>query len=216
MDEHKGLQVAESYVLARYYMYQQVYHHRLERAAGALLLKLLQRARQRLAEGGLRRTPAPVRTLLRDPEALTLGDFRQLTDALMRHAIWQWTEANDPVMADLARRFVARRLLKTLPMSRADYERRRPELEALARDHGFDPAHYLVHDSAVVSPYREGLFDPAQREAGQSLFLVDDQGRLTDLSQRSALIAALQRTPTTLERLCLPEPLRDAVVALGN
>lgn len=215
VDEHKGLQVAESYVLARYYMYQQVYHHRLERAAGALLLKLLQRARERLDEGGLKHTPQPVRTLLHDPETLTLQGFRQLTDALMRHAIWQWTEAKDPVMADLAQRFVARRLFKTLPMTSEQFKQLRPDLECLAREQGFDPAYYLVHDSAVVSPYREGLFGTGQGQAGQSLYLVDEQDRLTDLSQRSALINALKHTPLTLERLCLPEPLRDEAQRLA-
>jgi len=214
VDAHKGIQVAESYVLARYYMYQQVYHHKTERAVGALLLKLLQRARTLLAQGRLVHTPEAVKALLQRPQALDTPTFLKLDDALLSYALSLWARSTDEVLADLSQRFLSRRVFKTTILDEERFKQLRPALTRLAEGAGFDPNYYLVMDTAQDSPYKEPYWTDQGTEVGEHVFVVDDDGRLADLSERSDLIQALRNRPISVQRLCYPAALRQPLLAL--
>ena len=213
IDASKGLQVAESYVLARHYMYQQVYHHKTERAAGALLLRLFQRAALLLRQGRLLDTPEPVQTLLLAAQALDRDSFLQLNDVLLGYSIWLWTQSRDAIVADLSKRFLQRRVFKTLPITLARYGELKASLEAAVRDQGFDPDYYLVLDDAVDSPYTDPYWGDGSREASEHIYVVDGQGGLSDLSEKSPLIQALRDRSIGIQRLCFPQELRAVVEA---
>ncbi|MCS6936012.1 MAG: HD domain-containing protein [Candidatus Bipolaricaulota bacterium] len=213
IDRRKGLHAAEGYVLARYYMYQQVYHHKTARAADVLMRKTLQRAADLLRAGhDLPMTP-PLRKLLLRPAELSLDDHLALDDTVVLFAVKEWCAAPDPILSDLAQRFQQRRLFKTLDLDESQYREHADKLAQLARAAGFDPRYYLALDRVADDPYKESYFLKGLL-AGENIFLVDSDGALVELSQASDVIRAVRNKTYVQDRLCFPEELRDQIVAL--
>lgn len=213
IDRRKGLHAAEGYVLARYYMYQQVYHHKTARAADVLMRKILQRAADLLRAGyDLPATP-PLRKLLVSPAELSLDDHLALDDTVVLFAVKDWCEAPDKILSDLAQRFQQRRLFKTLDVNEARYHQYADRIAQIARDAGFDPRYYLALDRAADDPYKESYFLKGLL-AGENIFLVDSDGVLVELSQASDVIGAVRNKTYSQDRLCLPAELRERIVAL--
>ncbi|HEY9684232.1 MAG TPA: HD domain-containing protein [Oculatellaceae cyanobacterium] len=114
----KGQTAVEDYLFARYSMYAQVYYHRKNLAARCLLAKLVKRARY-LMEAG---TPpcfmdeATERWL--KGEELTVAEYLTLDDVQMTYHIKRWSKDSDAILADLASRFINRRLFKAMKIFR--------------------------------------------------------------------------------------------------
>ncbi len=122
--EEKGMQAVEAYLIARYLMYWAVYYHRTNLAAQALLESVFLRVRHRRAEGDPPfLTPAFYRFLeavdaLRDQEDFPdelLDAFLLLDDSDVWVSLKIWQEDPDPVLSDLSRRFLERRLPRAFP-----------------------------------------------------------------------------------------------------
>src|SRR5262249_41988874 len=111
--ESKGLHAIEEYLQARYYMFRQVYFHRTLRSAEALLTSALTRGRE-LAAGGHNQVTVHgdvFRKMLVGESAAT-SEFLQLDDTDLVFNLKQWAYERDPVLSDLARRFINRQLFK--------------------------------------------------------------------------------------------------------
>jgi HD superfamily phosphohydrolase len=213
IDLRKGLHAAEGYVLARYYMYQQVYHHKTARAADVMVRKILQRASELLHAGyDLAVTPA-LKRLLTDPTALTLEDHLRLDDTVIMTALQRWCESRDSILSDLTRRFWERRLFKTLEMPLEEFTAWSAQLRELVARAGFDPEYYLVLDRVSDDPYTDRYLW-SSREVGENIFLVNDADELIELSQASDVIAALRNKTFSQDRLCFPEELRRPILQL--
>jgi len=214
VDQDKGVRAVESYVLARYYMYQQVYHHKTGRAASAMLIRLLQRAADLLEAGDDLFVTHALQKMLRNVRSLTAEEFVQLDDVSLIYAVRQWAHAADPVLADLATRFLRRQIFKTIPIEPGRYKMQRADIADVAQAAGFDPRYYLVLDRAVSDPYSDGLFQAARDEVSENIYLVDRRLQLAELSEHSELIRAVTNRVTTHDRLCLPAELRREIEAL--
>ena len=204
----------ESYVLARYYMYQQVYHHKTGRAASAMLVRILQRAADLIERDGDVFVSEPLRKLLLDIRTLSADEFVSLDDVSLTYAMRQWMASSDPVLSDLTRRFLRRQIFKTMPIEPGRYEMQRADIAELVGSRGFDPRYYLVLDRAVSDPYSDGLFRASHDEVGESIYLLDRRMRLHELIEHSELIQAVTNRLMTRDRLCLPGELRPDVEAL--
>jgi len=213
VDVDKGLRAVESYVLARYYMYQQVYHHKTGRAAGVMILKILERAAELLQDGKDLFTTEPLAQLLSKPEGLTPQHFLELDDVVLTYALKEWSSCADEILSDLCGRFLRRKIFKTIEVETEFYEELQSDLEGLARASGFDPRYYLVLDRAVSDPYIDGLFRRGE-EAGESIYLVDRDLNLLELSERSELIRAVTNRLVVRDRLCFPGELRGEIERL--
>ncbi len=212
VDREKGLRAVESYVLARYYMYQQVYHHKTSRAAGVMITQILRRVAELLQEGRDLFAPQPLCKLITQTAKLTPQEFLELDDVVLAYAIKEWSHSGDGILADLCRRFRERRIFKTVEMEPRRDERLKNKLQKLARARKFDPDYYLVLDTAVADPYVDGLFRRSEDEVSESIFLVDRDLNLLELSEHSELIQAITNRLVTRARLCFPEDLRDEIV----
>jgi len=213
VDQEKGLRAVESYVLARYYMYQQVYHHKTSRAAGVMLLMILRRAAELLEEGEEIFITEPLRKLLVLPQALTSHEFLELDDVALGYALREWSSSSDAILADLCKRFMRRRIFKAIEVGSKAYGRLKGKIEALARRRGFDPSYYVTLDRAVSDPYIDGLFRRGE-EVGESIFIVDRELNLNELSKHSELIQAVTNRLVVRDRLCFPEELREEIKRL--
>ncbi|MCX8103701.1 MAG: HD domain-containing protein [Candidatus Bipolaricaulota bacterium] len=210
IDLRKGLHAAEGYVLARYYMYQQVYHHKTARAADVMVRKILQRASELLHTGHeLVATPA-LKKLLTDPTALTLDDHLRLDDTVIMTALQHWRESDDPILSELVRRFWQRRLFKTLEMPVEEFTAWSGQLRELATKAGFAPEYYLVLDRVSDDPYTDRYLWITQ-EVSENIFLINEAHELIELSHASDVIGALRNKTFSQDRLCFPEELREPI-----
>jgi len=121
IDYRRGMFAVEQYLFARSYMYAQVYHHKTVRAAEWMLIKLFVRYAQ-LARAGAEPPGLPVAAQLARGAVLPVEDYLRLHDISVFHALDGWAgrgdgePAADPVMRDLSRRLVDRRLFKTFDL----------------------------------------------------------------------------------------------------
>jgi hypothetical protein len=214
LDRAKGSRVAEEYILARYYMYQQVYHHKRSRAAGAMVRKVLARAAELLREDKTPFVTEPLRRLLVDRGEFTVRDHLELDDVVLMFAIRQWAESPDPILRDLCRRLLRGRIFATLEIDLRRYLELQEELHRLAAKRGFDPEYYLEIDSASDNPYTDAyLVGERVGVVPPNIFLVDDGG-LVELSTVSELIAAIRNKEIGTSRLCFPEELGEEITGL--
>ncbi len=158
IDGAKGLPAIESFILARLFMFQQVYFHKASRASEWMLGRILARVRQLLADGArLPATPAAVESIARTGDA-DLADYLELDDTLLWQALAAWRNSSDKVLADLASRLYARRLFKTYELYGAELasDARREALDRareVALAHGLDPDVYVGLDEAADVPF---------------------------------------------------------------
>ncbi len=118
--EEKGIYSIENFLIARRFMYWQVYYHKTSVAAECMLIKILQRA-QELARQGVELFCSPsLRYFLynnvtkerffSDPEALLM--FVNLDDSDIFSAIKSWRNSDDKILSILSQRFMDRQLFK--------------------------------------------------------------------------------------------------------
>lgn len=189
IDGTKGLPAIESFILARLFMFQQVYFHKASRASEWLLGRILERVQQLLIDGtALRGAPHALESLARTHDT-TLGSYLELDDALMWTALPMFRSAKDPILADLAARLLSRRLFKAFELFGEDAtpEGRQHCLalaRSLARSRGLDPDFYVGLDVPHVVTFDDTedpltvLFpDGTERKPGDVSFLL---GRLRE------------------------------------
>lgn len=163
--EEKGIYSLEKFIVARRLMYWQVYLHKTVVSAEKLLINILTRAKELAKQGAdLFASPALKFFLYKDYELEdfisydeVLRQFVKLDDYDIMGAIKVWTESDDPILSDLCRRLVNRRLFR-VRLSNEPFEPN--ELEELKRvtmeETGIDEAHlnyYLTVDELVNSAY---------------------------------------------------------------
>jgi HD superfamily phosphohydrolase len=118
--EEKGIYSIENFLIARRFMYWQVYYHKTSVAAECMLIKILQRA-QELAQQGVELFCSPAlryflynnvtkEKFTTEQEALQM--FVSLDDSDILSAIKSWSNSSDKVLSVLSQRFINRRLFK--------------------------------------------------------------------------------------------------------
>jgi HD superfamily phosphohydrolase len=213
VDGVKGLPAIESFVLARLFMFQQVYFHKASRASEWHFSRILARIRQLLADG-VRLEPMPrgIESLLRDEDS-SLGDYLGLDDNVLWNALANWRDARDGILRDLCQRLYSRKLFKTLELFGEERTpgRYRELLEftrGRARAIGLDPDYYVGLDEAVDVP-----FDNAKEQL--EVIFPDNVARAP--RDVSFILARLSGETLTRTRLVFPKELRAEVLAhLGD
>jgi HD superfamily phosphohydrolase len=212
----QGLYAVEEYLQARYYMFRQVYFHRSLRSAEVVLRAVLRRALE-LAQHGQEVWCAPGAAFAKalQRQELTLQEHLEMDDSDVLFHLKQWQRSGDPVLCDLSRRFVNRRLFKALDLDMPETER--ADFLAAARAcvarAGFDPAYYFVEDQAGEVPY---YYYTTAGTAPKALIYVQDgyaRPHLREISEVSAAVRGLQRG-YQLHRVCFPAEVKESIYAL--
>jgi len=210
----KGLYAVEEYLQARYYMFRQVYFHRLLRTATVLLKTVFRRAFELNRAGllGFNLPESSMGRLLRG-EPLTPAEYLQLDDHDFVFFIKRWTGEPDPILSDLASRFLHRRILKSIDLNISGAPRREliEEARRIVRRAGYDPDYYLSEDRASDTPYL-GPYSPDEASPESRIYIALDGGRLQEITLVSSVVAGMRRFH--LDRLCFPEELYDSIAAL--
>ncbi len=113
----KGVTAVEHYLIVRSFMYAQVYNHPKNLAATWVLEQAMVRARQLLAAGHLEADDTVQTWLCSDCNQICLDQYLIADDGLFLYHLQRWLRCEDPVLADLCRRFLDRDLLKTVDIT---------------------------------------------------------------------------------------------------
>jgi uncharacterized protein len=197
----KGLAAIEHYLVVRYFMYAQVYNHPKNLAATWILAQAFGRARELLAAGQLT-ADATVTAWLTQPQSeLPLETYLAGDDVVFGYHLQCWRHHQDPLLADLCRRFLDRDLLKAIEVT----DLPEPEqVDLLARlqqqltGQGLDGSRYssLRHTwSRGYTLYQRGI-------------KLHQDNQLQDINQASPLVRTLTQ-PVERIWLLYPRPIED-------
>lgn len=212
----RGIYAVEDYLQARYYMFRQVYFHRTLRAAETVLRSLISRALHLFAEGKTvwfaRNTP--FEKILKG-EKLCLKEHLELDDSDVLFHIKQWQRADDKILADLAKRFLNRRLFKIFDLDMPETERESflEKTRKLVENAGFDTKYYFTEDRAGDVPY---YFYDSQRSEPKNLIYVEEgfsRPQIREISEISAAVRGLQKG-YQIHRVCFPSELKEEIAKL--
>ena len=213
----RGLYAVEEYLQARYYMFRQVYFHRTLRSAEAVLRSILRRA-LRLLESGetVWRAPDTAFEKVLRRKSLTLAEHLEIDDSDVIFHVKQWQRSGDPILGELSRRFVGRRLFKAIDLDMPVAER--SDFLSAAREcvqrAGFDPDYYFIEDRASDVPYYN--YYTAEGVEPKARIYVEDgyaRPRIREISEVSEVVRGLQRG-YELHRICFPSEVKEGVYAL--
>jgi uncharacterized protein len=207
IDGAKGLPAIEGYLIARLFMFQQVYLHKATRSAELMIRTALRRASHILRDG--LRLPGTPKALLDAAmgSEIALADYLDLDDASLSQAMHGWEACADAPLADVCRRVRARALFKTYELfgEHATDTGAALALEkarSIAKAKGFDPEVYVGLDVARVTPF----------DIKDSLQVVFQKGKPRPLHEVSFLLGRLAGETLERTRLIFAHELREDIV----
>lgn len=204
---YSGMHAVEDYIVSRYQMYVQVYFHKVSRGMEVMLEHLLDRAHELYQD-----SPEifAMHSQLLIPflkEEFTLADYLKLDDGVLTTYFIQWADEADPLLSDLAKRWLNRKPLKSAAF---DEETQLPliaELKHLVETVGFDPQYYTAINSSYDLPY--DFYRPKSGVHRTQIELQQNDGTLIELSKVSQLVAAIAGQKTIDHRFYFPKEMVD-------
>lgn len=188
----KGIFSVEKFLLARRFMFWQVYLHKTSVGAERLLINVLNRAKRLLREGvDLPCAPAlrfflerPIRTDQFFPQSEALRNYALLDDSDIESALKSWTGSEDKVLSLLSSAFINRQLYKARllsePLSASETEQLQNQY-ALSLGISKDDTRYFFEEHVMHKEAYGGGIDILRRD-----------GTVCELSQLSDVVRALR------------------------
>lgn len=182
--EEKGLYSVEKFLMARRFMYWQVYLHKTSLVAELLLIKLMKRAKFLLGNGTLPMNPSPFLYFLGNGEgnfdSKALAGFAQLDDIDVIAALKSWQNHKDLVLSNLSKRLLDRVLLKI----KVKNEPIKPEKIQAKRE--WVRSHYHLSEDEIDYFVFEGeISNQAYRSNDQAIQILKKNGKLVDVAKAS-------------------------------
>lgn len=219
----KGLSIAEDFVMARYYMYQNVYFHKATRSAELIVSKIFHRVKT-LVESDSIDYPEQFKAVLSgklECKDEDLAIYLDLNDSTMWYWFAIWAKAEDKLLADLCDRILNRRLLKSIPIPEISLtelfskskDLKRKAIEKLGESYDdlveFDnPNTSSYKDNYLSIPAGAGTDD---EEASEQIILFDQNKEPRELASHSEIINMIRNRRILINRLYFPEELRQDV-----
>lgn len=227
--EYRAIHAVETYLISRYHMYRQVYHHKTVRGAEKLLEAIFRRVADLSLQGhadvfDVGRLGDLLRDIVKrgavDP-ALSV----KVCDAHAWAAIDAWQDSPDPVLSDLAHRLMRRQFFKTVEIP-DDCRRLIADnwagLEDIVRSCGFDPKYNLSLDTTVnraFAPYAPPAapllpFIPSaqRRHPNADIRICQPDGAVVSIQEASPIVDMLTKVKSQVDRLCFPDAARGKIM----
>lgn len=202
--EYNGMHAVEDYIVSRFQMYMQVYFHPASRAMEVLLQNLLKRAKYlyHIDSHFFEKTSPNLIPFLANQASL--ADYLSLDDGVMNTYFQAWTAAEDDILADLASRFVNRKVFKSVTFeeeSRKDLS----HLVELVKSVGFDPDYYTGIHVNFDLPY--DIYRPEKKEPRTEINMIQKDGSVVELSSISPIVKTLTGTIYGDRRFYFPKEM---------
>lgn len=202
--EYNGMHAVEDYIVSRFQMYMQVYFHPASRAMEVLLQNLLKRAKYlyHIDSHFFEKTSPNLIPFLANQASL--ADYLSLDDGVMNTYFQAWMAAEDDILADLASRFVNRKVFKSVTFE----EESRKELShlvELVKSVGFDPDYYTGIHVNFDLPY--DIYRPEKKEPRTEISMIQKDGLVVELSTISPIVKTLTGTIYGDRRFYFPKEM---------
>ena len=202
--EYNGMHAVEDYIVSRFQMYMQVYFHPASRAMEVLLQNLLKRAKYlyHIDSHFFKKTSPNLIPFLTNQASL--ADYLSLDDGVMNTYFQAWMAAEDDILADLASRFVNRKVFKSVTFeeeSRKDLS----HLVELVKSVGFDPDYYTGIHVNFDLPY--DIYRPEKKEPRTEINMIQKDGLVVELSTISPIVKTLTGTIYGDRRFYFPKEM---------
>lgn len=183
-----GMHAVEDYIVSRYQMYMQVYFHPASRAMEVLLQNLLNRAKVLFQSHSefFEKTSSRLVPFLN--KTSTLHDYLSLDDGVMSTYFQEWMNSDDLILADLAKRFINRKVFTSLIFS-DNQEKEIAQLKSLIANVGFDPKYYSGVHISFDLPY--DIYRPSKSNPRTQIEILHKDGQVSELSKLSPIVNAL-------------------------
>ena len=187
--EAKGIYSIENFLVARRFMYWQVYLHKTSVAAEKMLVNILRRAKELVKSGvDLFATPALRYFLENDVDAnsfdtdYVLKRYEELDDVDVMSAVKVWMKADDVVLRELSKGFIERRFFKTVTGDDISLYNEENMKRQYAERFGIDEnlARYFYVEEVV----RSNTYNPD----GANIMIMYGDGRLDDVAHASDMM----------------------------
>ncbi|WP_214829539.1 HD domain-containing protein [Exiguobacterium algae] len=199
--KQSGMHTIEDYIMRRYQMYWQVYLHPATRSSDLLLKAILERA-QELYEAGYAFNMTPRHFLpIFERNTMSLEQYLKLDETVVYFYFQEWMDEEDAILADLASRFVNRRLLKYKNFSEANRVRYMERMRKTMETIGLPPKYYLLEDQLSQLPY--DLYKGQGKYEG--IFLQMNDGERKEISEVSMLVQSILNSRQSDEKIYYPE-----------
>ena len=202
-----GIHAVEDFIVSRFQMYVQVYFHSVSRSMEVILghlLKLANQLYQSERANHRQRNFQPNYLMPFFDENFTLDDYLKLDDGVLNTYFLQWVDDEDPILSDLAHRFLDRVPLKSARIT--DQTRSLlPELKQLVAEAGFDSEYYTAENDSYDLPY--DAYDPTSKKPRTQIELMQSDGSLVELSTVSDLVRAISGKVSRDERFFFPKEM---------
>ncbi len=205
--EEKGIYSIEKFIMARRFMYWQVYLHKTGVAAEQLLMRILKRSKELILNGENLECSKNLKFFLENKIDLhnfnldTLVKFSKLDDIDILSAIKNWQESSDFVLSRLCQMVINRRLLhvkvKTEPISPIKLEKHFTK---------FKEDNNLSNEETSYFVFTGEIKNKAYDREYQAINILKKNGRVMDIAKMSDYlkIKALSKTVTKYY-ICYPK-----------
>ena len=187
--EAKGIYSIENFLVARRFMYWQVYLHKTSVAAEKMLVNILRRAKELVKSGvDLFATPALRYFLANDVDAnsfdtdYVLKRYEELDDVDVMSAVKVWMKADDVVLRELSKGFIERRFFKTVTGDDISLYNEENMKRQYAERFGIDES--LARYFYVEEVVRSNTYNPD----GANIMIMYGDGRLDDVAHASDMM----------------------------
>ena len=184
--EEKGIYSVEKFLMARRFMYWQVYLHKTGLVAEQLLIRILKRARQLVDKGVSLDCSDALMFFMKnkiekkDFNAETLDRFSQLDDIDILSALKKWQHHEDFVLSKLCGMIIHRKLL-TIKMKNKPIAIDKLDEEFNA----FKKLHDLSDEETAYFVFKGKIENRAYNLEKQNIYILKKDGKLKDVAKAS-------------------------------
>jgi uncharacterized protein len=207
--EEKAIYSIEKFLVARRFMYWQVYLHKTVVSAEFMLIHILRRAKELVSNGkSIFASPAlhfflsnsiSNQDFIQNKEVL--ANFSKLDDFDITCAIKVWQESDDEILSVLSKKLINRDLFKIEVSKNKFTPQEKAEKKQLVKE-----KYNLKDNEADYFVYSEKLSNNAYNQHKQNINLVLKNGEIIDVSQASDNYN-LSALATSVEKYCLCYPV---------
>lgn len=200
-----GVHSVEDYVISRYQMYLQVYFHPVSRGMEVVLENLLTRAQELYDKNKNDKMFFDlIKPIFEYKNKIDLKDYLALDDSVFNTAFNIWQDSDDKILADLAKRFLDRKPLKSIVLNE-ESAKEIPYLKERIKSAGFDSKYYTGENDATDLPYQS--YSPKTGQDGIKFIYPD--GSRKELSELSPLVEAINGKESIDRRFFFPKEITN-------
>ncbi len=181
--KESGIPAIEDYLVGRYHMYKQVYLHPRSLSFELILVGMIKRFIElKQQKYKFKSDYAGIECLVSNSK-ITTNEYHDLDDNLIYFYAKQMMKEKDPILSELATRFIDRKLLDHISVKN---EKEASAIEKQVTKKGYNKNYFVYKEHLIAEVYKKyGVKD------NQEILILKKDGKIVPLVKASAIVAAL-------------------------